>query len=286
MRNIQDIKNRKKAITETAQITRAMELISVAKLNKLNTLLEANREYFNAVRGAVKDIVRKSRISHPYFADSLPKKSAYIVIASDKGLSGDYNRNILRFADGHIPDDGKGLLIPIGNEAAEFFSKRSILMENSFLNIGGYPKLNDARKLTAVLEDDFSHGIIDGVDIFYTDRKGGLPYPCHIRLLPISIKDFSAGTEEKSGYDFHYHPNMEEVLNLLVPQYLLGVVFSALIQSAAAEHFERIRTMHSATQNAEELMEKLNLKYNKLRQEAITTELAELSSMNTLGSKD
>lgn len=292
MRSIAELKHRKKSVAETAQITRAMEIISVSKLNKLNALLDTNSLYFSKVRSTIKDIILHTdkEVRHPFLAPhshsgytpnelKYGKNPAYIVISADKGLAGDYNHKIIKKAEEEM-SEVKGTLFVIGHTAAEYFTKEGYEPDLSFVNAGSKISLNTARKIEAVLSDLYENSDIDSIKIIYTDRqRSAVPEPTVIRLLPILVEDFDdvEKTENLHKYTIQYHPSAHEVLNVLVPQYILGMVFSALIQATVCENIERVRTMHSATLNADKLMAKLTLEYNRARQEMITTELAELS---------
>lgn len=282
MQNIIDIKNRSESIKETAKITKAMELISTAKLRKGHKKYINNTVYFDKVRSTIKDILmhKGGDISHPYLKKGEGDKTAYIVIASDKGLAGDYNHRVLKLAMEEIPRNKQSYLLIIGHMAKEFFINRGIQPDVEYLHASQNPTLEDARIITADLMEMFEKGLIDSIEIVYTRMvSAAVQEPIVLHLLPLLIEDFY-DVEEAHDYNviLDFEPSAEEVINILVPQYILGVVYSCLIQSTYSEHYERMRTMHNATKNANELITKLELEYNRARQEGVTTEIIEIST--------
>lgn len=281
MQNITDIKTRKKSIVETSQITKAMELISVSKLNKITGILNSNSAYFSKVRSTIKEIILHTdkSVSHPYLNKQYGKEPAYIIISGDKGLAGDYNHKIIKKAEAEL-SERNGKIFAVGKIAADYFITKGYEVDVSFVDAGAKLSIDTARKITAYLLEYFTEGVFDSIKIIYTEKAGGaLPEPVIMRLLPVLVEDFDdVSPSDNHAFIHNYHPSPEEVLNVLVPQYILGMVFSALLRAIMCENVERVRMMHSATINAEELIEKLNLQYNRIRQETITTELAELSS--------
>lgn len=288
MQNIIDIKNRSASIKETSQITKAMEMISTSKLRKANKKYINNTAYFNKVRMTIKDILTHTGdISHPYLRKQQGEKTAYIIIASDKGLAGDYNHRVLKFAFDEVSNIRERYLFVIGHMAKNFFYSRNIYPDVEYLNASQNPTLEDARAITQDLLEMFESHLIDSIKVVYTKMvTSTVQKPVVLRLLPLVPEDFldiQSETDYSSILDFE--PSPKKVFDILVPQYIIGIVYSCLIQSVYSEHYERIRTMHNATENAYELIEKLDLEYNRARQELVTTEIAEISS-SALNRKD
>lgn len=281
MRNIVDIKNRIKSIKDTAQITKAMELISVAKMRKANEKYQNNVKYFERVRNTLKDILNHSGdIKHPYLQHRETQRTAFVVIASDNGLAGDYNHRVLRFALEKINavKDDKFVFI-IGQMAKDYFYRRGITPDIEFLYCAQDPTIEDARRLTADLVELYNDNHIDEVNLIYTHTVGNTNEAVMLRLLPIIKADFDDARQE-TDYNalLDFEPSPKEVFDILVPQYILGITYSALIQSVRCEHSERMKTMNNATNNAQDMIEELELEYHRARQEQITTEIAEISS--------
>lgn len=290
MQNIVDIKTRSKSVKETSQITKAMELISVSKLRKANIKYDNNQYYFHKVRATMKDILQHSDCdaNHPYFKQDEGEKTAYIIIASDKGLAGDYNHRILKLAMEEIKYKQEKYIFTIGQMARDFFVSKDIIPDVEFLHCAQDPTLEDARRITEDLVYLYESNHIDSVKIIYTQMEGkSTVHPRILHLLPIHLEDF-LDVKSESAYTtlLDIQPSPKDVFNILVPQYVLGIVYSCLIQAVSCEHYERIKTMHNATKNANELIKKLDLEYNRARQDAITTEIAEISSSALLKYKE
>lgn len=282
MRNIIDIKNRSNSIRETAQITKAMEMISTSKLQKLNRRFLNNTVYFNTARATIKDILNHTdnEITHPYFNEHEGRKAAYIVIASDKGLAGDYNQKVLNLALKEVQKKKEKYILIIGQMAREFFMLRDMHPDVEYLYAAQDPTLEDARRITEDLMEMYDNGLIDSINIVYTKMQSAtIQEPVVLRLLPVQLEDF-LDIEDEADYIgmLDFEPSPKEVIEILVPQYILGIVYSCLIQSVYSEHYERMKTMHNATINANKLMEKLELEYNRVRQEIVTREISEISS--------
>lgn len=281
MRNIVDIKNRIKSIRDTAQITKAMELISVAKMRKANDKYHRNLKYYERVRNTVKDILNHSAdIKHPYLNSRTINRTAYIVIASDTGMAGDYNNRVLNYAYNMMQEKtGEKSVFIIGQMANEFFLRNGITPDIEFLYCAQDPNIDDARRISADVVDMYDKGLIDEVFIIYTHPVGSVNEATHVRLLPILKEDFSdAVQEENYRAILEFEPSVKEVFDTLVPQYIVGLTYSALIRSIRCEHTERMKTMTNATNNAMDMIDTLELEYHRARQEQITTELAEISS--------
>ncbi|HHT82871.1 MAG TPA: ATP synthase F1 subunit gamma [Clostridiales bacterium] len=282
MKNIIDIKNRMRSVKEMAQITRAMEMISVSKVKKAERKYNNNIAYFNAVRAAIRDILYHAGegVEHPYLQKEVGDKTAYIVIASDKGLAGSYNHDVLKLAYQEISKQEQKNVLIVGQMAREFFALKGISPDVEYLHAAQNPTLDDARGITQDLIDLYDLDFIDSIKVVYTEMVSPAEQrPVVLRLLPILKEDFAdIEEEEASKVIFDFEPSPKEVLDILAPQYALGIVFSCLIQSVYSENYERMRMMKEATENAKDLINKLSLEYNRARQEAITKEIAELSS--------
>ncbi|MFA5448943.1 MAG: ATP synthase F1 subunit gamma [Clostridia bacterium] len=277
--NINALKSRIKVIGETAQITNAMKMISMAKYYKINEKYEKNDHYQDKVRATIKTILKESgEIDHAYFAKRERKNSTYVVIASDTGLAGDYNHRVLNFAESTILDaENDTRIFTIGYMAYEFFEKSMLNPEGEFLFSAQNPSIDDAARITSVLIDLFDSGATDEVNIIFTTDDGNATSAVMQRLLPLSRRMFlNEEINEFAGITFE--PSMKELFDILVPQYVLSAVYTALIESVKCEHIERMVTMSGSTKNAEEMLEKLKLEYNRSRQEQITTEIAEITA--------
>lgn len=284
MQNIMDIRHRIRSVQETAQITKAMELISVSKLKRATDKYEKNVRYYVRVYDTIKDILNhKGDISHPYLEHRSTQRVAFVIVAGDNGMAGDYNRRILSYALEEIKSakETAGLFI-IGQMANEFFSRLGMTPDVEFLYCAQDPSLEDARRIATDLVTLYDDNLIDEVRLVFTavgKTAGHAPTVVTRRLLPLMKEDFQdARIESLDNAVLDFEPSAEEVFNILVPQYILGLTYSCLIQAVLCEHRERIDSMHQATENAGEMLALLSREYHRARQAQITTELAELSA--------
>lgn len=280
MSDTAEIKHRIKSISDTRQITKAMELISVAKMRKAMEKQAVNAAYFNSVRSTIKDIMRHSTdIHHKYLEHRPNDRTAYIVIAGDKGLAGAFNNNVLNMAWGHMQTRPVHYVVTIGQMARAFFEHKHQPVDLEFTHAVTNPTLHDARGIMRDILDLYDKNLMDEVVVVFTRMYSTtVQKPELVRLLPIVETDIPG--EETSSFtgDILYDPSPREVLNVLVPQYLVGMIYSVLIHSFASEHAARMLAMSNANKNADAMLESLNLEYNRSRQDAITTELLDLAS--------
>jgi len=278
MRSVSDINGSIKAISDTSQITRAMKLISTSKMSKALQRYEANLLYFNRVRAALKDIlVHSHELHHPfleYHEEGIP---AYIVIAADKGLCGAYNHNILNFASDFMAEGDK-FVITIGQEARAFFERKQIPIDVEYLHISQNPTLYDGRNLADDLAKMYNQGIMREVHLIYTRYYSSVKQvPTALKLLPVELDDFKdVELEHEYGAELSYHPSPRQVFDILIPQYIIGIVYGALIQAFASENSARMVAMDSASRNADEMTAKQRIELNHARQYAVTREISEI----------
>ncbi len=283
MKNISDIKRRIKSISDTRKITNAMETISVVKMQNALSRYESNKAYFETVRKTISNIVLFTKsVEHKAFSHVKEGKEAFIVIASDKGLAGGFNHAVLEFALTEIRNAKEPHLFAVGQMCCEFFAMRKLSADATFADATYDPSVDEAAEMSEKLYKMFSDGTIGSAYIIFTEYgEHGAMSPKKIRLLPfertnvVHENEVSVG-EEFALHELEYEPSAEEVLSMLIPQYLTGMIYGALIQSAACEHSCRHSAMSSATRNATKLLDSLKLEYNRARQESITGELSEI----------
>ena len=285
MANITDIKARIKSINDTRQITKAMELISVSKVKRAQEYFDKNLLYFKSLIKAISDLLVNGDCAddcEKYFNTSFEGRTVYVVISSDKGLAGGYNHNVLNYALNIIKEDKDSTIITYGRTAAEFFKRNGYAVAREYSSIGN-PSLKDARDIAYDLYKQFDEGAIDGAHIVYTDMdESGAQKPVCFEVLPLDRTQFDQSS--KFGATMIYDPSAEVVLKNLIPQYIIGLVYSILLHASVSEHKARMVAMESATRNADEMLDKLRLEYNRARQESITNELLEIVS-GSLGGK-
>lgn len=285
MKNLTDIKHRIKSVSDTRQITSAMETISVAKMRKAIIKYDSSRYFFETIKKTINDIIcRTGDIPSVYFKEV--KKDArvlYIVIASDKGLAGGYNHNVLKHAWAQIKTKKNCNVFTVGQTAREFFEYKGVSVDVEFSGAAYEPDKKEAATIAETLLKLFLAGETDEIYISYTKIISSTSMmPDTIKLLPFSYSGAVKMRKELSieaEYilrDIEYDPSPDEVLEKLVPQYLIWVIYCALIQSSASEHSSRRNAMSNATKNATEILDELKIEYNRARQESITSELSEI----------
>ncbi|HIZ09039.1 MAG TPA: ATP synthase F1 subunit gamma [Candidatus Borkfalkia avicola] len=280
MADITEIRHRIKSIQDTHQITKAMELISVAKMRKAVQKQAFSSVYFDSVRYTLKDILRHSSdVRNKYTVHRPDKRTTYVVIAGDKGLAGAFNNNVLNLAWEHMQRRPVHYVVTIGQMARAFFESRQQSVDLEFTHAVASPTLHDARGITRDILDLYDRNLMDEVYVVFTRmRTTSLHEPTLVKLLPIEEQDIEADVKNTYTGEICYDPSPKEVLDVLVPQYLVGTIYSTLIHSAACEHAARMMAMSNANKNAEKMLDTLSLAYNRQRQSAITTELLDLTS--------
>lgn len=282
MASTQALKGRIRSVKSTKQITKAMQLVAASKMRRAQEATKASAPYAQAAQELLADLSRQSSVSeHPLFEQRDVKSRLLIVVASDKGLAGAFNSNLLRrYADEMKSDSAQGIKtssITLGRKASQFASR---IKEATV--IGVYQDLADrpeSRQLYSILDtarDLFLAGDVDAVDIVYTEFiSGAVQRTKTQRVLPAGFTE--AIDPAHSGQDVAYEPSAEEVLNGVTYRLVAAQLFQALLDSRASEYSMRMVAMKNATDNASDLIDDLTLEMNKARQSAITQELAEIS---------
>lgn len=248
-------------------------------MRKAISRYEANHIYFERVQSAMKDILTHSgHIEHPFFEVQEQGAPAFIVITSDKGLCGGYNHDVLTYAYEEISKHDKKFVITVGQQARVFFNKKNIEIDVEFLHIAADPTLNSARELAEELSALYIHHDISEINIIFTRYYSTFSQKVEVlKLLPLENENFT-GVALESSYNaqINYIPKAEEVFTILVPQYLNGLIFGALVHAYASENCARMTAMDNATKNADEMLSKLSTDLARARQYAITSEISEI----------
>ncbi len=284
MSSTKEIKNRIKSISDTKKITNAMYLISSTKLRRAKAELDHTRPYFTALRGEIKRIFRTAPdIDSRYFypADGKGRLNgtyAYLVITADRGLAGAYNHNVLKLATERIEEHPDTRLFVVGEYGRQFFTRRGIQIEQSFLYPAQNPTIERAREISSILLERYDSGEFDKIFVIFTDMKNSVTADAiETRVLPFHRNEFFPdGDEEHKKFEFE--PSVEVVLNSVIQSYVTGFIYSALVDSFCSEQNARMSAMSSAGENAEEILSELKIRYNRVRQAAITQEITEVSS--------
>ena len=271
-----EIKNRIRSMESTKQITKAMEMVAASKLRRAQAQVLNSRPYFEILHATIQDIVRDTKdLSSPYLQERESKKVMYIVIAGDRGLAGGYNSNILTLVMTEI--QGKeATVLPIGKKAVDYFRNKGIPSLTDSYAEAADVSIGDCFSVANQLSKAFLDGQFDEVHIAYTNFVSVLSQvPATMQLLPLE-KPEAPVTDGMYRCDTIYEHAPEEVFASIVPEYLGGVLYGCLCESRAAEQAARRSAMDSATQNADEMIADLSLKFNRARQAAITQEITEI----------
>ena len=269
-----EIKNRIRSMESTRQITKAMEMVASSKLRHAQQKVLSARPYFEILRGTITDIVNSNTdFSSPYLTQRPVNRSLYVVIAGDRGLAGGYNSNILKMVQAEL--EGKNAtVLPIGKKAVDFFKSRRIPVLTESYAEAAEVSIGECFSIAKLLSKGYLAGEYDEIFVGYTGFVSVLSQtPATMQLLPLVQSD-----EEKQGAssDILYEPDSTEVFQRIVPEYLGGVLYGALCESCCSEQAARRTAMDSATQNADEMIADLSLKFNRARQAAITNEIIDI----------
>ncbi len=283
MPNMRDIRTRMKSIGQTLQITGAMKLISTAKLRRARTQLLQTEPYFDKIRETMNDIVCHGvDVQEEYFGARTDRvegiQRAILVITSDKGLAGGFNHNIIKLAEESFLPGKSNYLILLGNIGWRHFTKTGIPILETYRYSTSVPTVYEAKDIAEFALDQYNSGTIDEFYVVYTRMYSS------VKLVPEAIKVFplelgTLGEEcrrSASSGQLNYSPSPKAVLETLIPKYIAGVIYGAMVENFASEHSARMAAMDNATKNAQEMLDGLRLQYNRLRQSAITQEVTEI----------
>ena len=270
-----EIKNRIRSMESTKQITKAMEMVAASKLRRAQAQIANSRPYFEILHSTIQDILRTNREFESAYLKQRPvKKVLYIVIAGDRGLAGGYNSNILKMVQSEV--QGKdAVVLPIGKKAVDFFRARKIPALTEHYGEAADVSIGDCFSIAKQLSSGFLAGEFDEVRVAYTAFVSVLSQePQSLALLPLTKSESQEDSSSRS--QIIYERGSEEVFSAIVPEYLGGILHGALCESRASEQAARRSAMDSATQNADEMIADLSLKFNRARQAAITQEITEI----------
>lgn len=289
MASTKEIKNRIRSVGDTQKITNAMYLISSTKMRRARREAEDTMPYFNLLRKEIRRMfaVGKDLSSRYYDADVDEEtpggRFGILVITADKGLAGVYNQSVIKETLKLIERSDEYKLYIVGDYGWRYFKSRGSNVVEDFTHSMHQPSLAMARDITMELLDDFDSGEFDRIYVTYTEYGGSMSAgtAMHDRLLPFDRDDFVPEGDETAADAsnvFEYEPDVKTVLERIIQSYLVGYVYSALVNSYSSEQNARMMAMDSANDNASDLLERLLREYNHLRQNAITQEITEISS--------
>lgn len=285
MANTKEIKDHIASVKNTQKITNAMYLIASTKMTRAKAEMENTRPYFLALRKEIKRIFRTAEdVESKYFYpadkdETLDGTYGCLVITSDKGLAGAYNQNAIKEAQKLLSQHEQTKLFVVGEYGRHFFEQHHVPIERSFLYTAQNPTMQRAREISEHLLEQFNDGKLDKIFIVFTDIQNRVSQEAvSIRLLPFHRAHFSEMKEDKLSGVFEFLPSISEVLDSVMHSYLSGFIYGALVDSFCSEQNARMEAMSSANQNAQKILNSLQVQYNRVRQAGITQEITEVSA--------
>ena len=276
MASMRDIKRRRSSIQGTQQITKAMKLVSTVKLQRARANAEKSQNYFDTMFRTVNSILsRVGHIDHRYLTPGESKRKAVIVITSNRGLAGGYNSNVVKLVTKNDAWKKEDIdIYSVGNKGREAFARYGYTIKEDLPDVIEIPTYAEASSLAARLLESYEAGEIGEIYLAYTFFKNTVSHePRLMKLLPVEVE-----VEEEDGAQavMNFEPEDIEALDMIIPKYVSSLIYGALMEAVASENGARMQAMDNATSNAEEMIGKLSLQYNRARQGSITQELTEI----------
>ena len=282
MANLRAIRKRISSVKSTQQITRAMKMVSAAKLRRAQDGINAARPYARKMREVVISVAgRAGSDAHPLLTAREAKKLALLVVTSDRGLCGSFNsgltRAVYRFLNERRDEYEEITLFVVGRKGRDFFRRREIPIRKEYLGVLGSVSRTHAETVASDLAGGFLSGEFDEVQIAFNEFRSAISQVVRFeKMFPIALE--SSGKTGEDEVDYLYEPSREEILAALLPKYVQTMLFRVLLESVAGEHGARMTAMDSATNNSVDMIARLTLQMNRARQATITTELTEIVS--------
>lgn len=277
MASMRDIKRRKSSVQSTQQITKAMKLVSTVKLQRAKGRAEKSKTYFSCMYDTVASMLSKAgTVNHPFLMAGESTKKAVIVITANRGLAGGYNSNIVKLIKNSDFKKEDLLLYTIGTKGRDALARLGYTIAADYSEVIDEPMYSDAMEISKKLLEEFSAGRIGEIYVAYTGFKNTVTHvPTLLKLLPVKVEDDRPQSEDHQAV-MEFEPECEEAIDLIIPKYITSLIYGALIESVASENGARMQAMDSATSNADDMISKLSLLYNRARQSSITQELTEI----------
>ena len=272
---MKDIKLRIRSVQSTMQITKAMELVASSKLRHARERMEQARPYFETLQATLADIAAaNTEFTSPYLARRPVKKTCYIVIAGDRGLAGGYNANLFKLV-AQAAEGKECCVLPVGKKALEHFQRRGMSILTEAFSPVEDVTVSDCFSMSRLVAQGFLKGEFDEIHLCYTRFESMLTQTAKtVQMLPMAAPKPREDKRPRSL--MLYEPSSEAVYDAIVPEYFAGLIWGAVCESEASEQAARRTAMDAASKNAGEMIENLNLRYNRARQAAITQEITEI----------
>ena len=285
MPSLIDLRRRIRSVKNTQQITKAMKMVSAAKLRRAQQQVVASRPYARLLNDIISSVLSDysggEDSGHPLLARREEKRTLLLLLSGDKGLCGAFNSNILREARQFIASKGESVveLELIGKKGRDYYARRTIPISGEWVDVFSKVELMTAQQIAKRAMERYAAGEVDSVYILYSEFKSAVSQvPTLRKALPVEAAAGGEGGEESAQTDYIDAQPPEELFKTLLPRYVEVMVYQAMLESAASEHSARMASMEAATRNAGEMIEKLTLHLNRVRQASITTEIIEIVS--------
>ncbi|WP_433912005.1 ATP synthase F1 subunit gamma [Staphylococcus sp. LKG4-2] len=280
MGSLKEIDTRIKSTKKMKQITKAMNMVSSSKLRRAESNAKQFRPYMEKMQDAITAVAGSDKNSrHPMLQQREVKKSAYLVIASDKGLAGAYNANVLKhlikdIEEKHASKDDYSIVV-LGQTGVDFLKNKGYDIHDSLIDVPDQPSFKEVQAIAKKAIGLYSEGEVDEVKIYFSHFVSVLENtPSTKTVLPLSPEDSSLGHGQMSSYEFE--PDKEAILSVILPQYVESLIYGTILDAKASEHATRMTAMKNASDNASEIIDDLSIQYNRARQAAITQQITEI----------
>ncbi|MHA8138335.1 F0F1 ATP synthase subunit gamma [Lactobacillaceae bacterium Scapto_B20] len=287
--SLNDVKHRIQSTKKTHQITTAMEMVQTAKLNQIQKHAVNYEQYVSRVKAVVLHLAKTHLLDNFNSSSSNnPKgKTAYLVITSDRGMVGSYNSNVIRganeFIQEHTPNPDDYLLLTVGGNGADFYKRRGSNVAYEYRGVSDIPTFREVKEIVNTVTSMYNDGVFSELYVCYSHFVNRMTSNFRAeKMLPLDDETINTGQSgdvkpHEIGPTYDVEPDEGEVLRVVIPQYTEGLVFGAILDAKTSEHASSSTAMSAASDNAEDLIGKLQLQYNRARQAAITTEITEIT---------
>ena len=283
MANAREILDRMKSIKDTMKITNAMYMVSSSKLQKARRDQKNTEPYFNMIQDGLAKILDVAPDAGTEFFDERPqrkgreRRKGFLVITADKGLAGAYNHNVIKATEESAAIEAQNMLFIVGQVGRHYFEKKNIPIDINFKYTAQNPTMNRARHISKILVELFEEEKLDEIYVVYTKMINSMTVePVTKKLLPLKQEHLEIRNENNYYENVDFMPDAQTVFGNIVPAYVAGFIYGALIESYCSEHNARMMAMETATDAASDMLKQLEVQYNRARQAAITQELTEI----------